>query len=367
MKAVTNLVLVGCGAVAEFLYAPAIRQLADEGAVGRIFIIDRSLNRIESISRILRNASGHADLAEIIAELPDSLVIVAFPNDLHAQIAVTALRAGAHVLCEEPMARTTEECDLILKAASSTARLVAVGHMRRFFPVTRLIREWIADQRLGKLKSFRFLGARATSWPVVSGRQSAGGGVLIDHGVHWLDLLLWWIGPVQELEYTDDAAGGVETNCVVKFKMQSGVDGYLQMSCDWPLPERYFFDFEKGWLIYDYDVPDRLEWGWHQDHFAQKSTIEQMRGVGFDRLPNPEPITFALSDAFERQLSNVLAAIQGREPLVCPGEAGKRAIALVERCYAGRRLLAQPWLPPQERVKLESLAQAGDLRLRRTQ
>ena len=84
-------------------------------------------------------ASRRADLSEVLPRTHKSLVIVALPHNLHAPVTIKALEAGAHVLCEKPMARTVEECDLMLNAAAAADRLVAVGHFRRFFPVAKLI------------------------------------------------------------------------------------------------------------------------------------------------------------------------------------------------------------------------------------
>src|SRR5437867_3079684 len=145
---VTKVTLVGCGAASELLHAPAIKQLIAGEMLTSVVVIDRSEPRIEKLRRILPQAAGHADLSDVLYELDGSLVIVALPHNLHAPITIKALEAGAHVLCEKPMARTSVECDQMLAAAASSGRLLAVGHFRRFFPVTKLIREWIKQERL---------------------------------------------------------------------------------------------------------------------------------------------------------------------------------------------------------------------------
>jgi len=283
------------------------------------------------------------------------------PHNLHAPVTLKALEAGAHVLCEKPMARTVDECDLMLDAAAVADRLVAVGHFRRFFPVAKLIRDWIKVERLGRLRSFRFLEGAVYGWPAVSTSffryETAGGGVLIDRGVHTLDLLLWWMGPVEDLEYSDDAAGGVEANCVIKLKTKGGVVGYVQLSWDWPLANQYLLDFEKGWLLYTCDVVDSFQWGWHGDPMAQRVVIEDGVQVGFDHLPKSAAVASTLRRCFELQLRNVLAAVQSREPLMCPGSEARKVIALIQRCYGERKVLRQPWLSEREQSRLDNFAQ----------
>jgi predicted dehydrogenase len=349
---------VGCGAVSEILYAPAIKRLVNEGRIGEVVLVDRSEERIEKSRRLLPHASGRADLSTILDEVDTSLVIVALPHNLHAPVTIKALHAGAHVLCEKPMARTVQECDLMLEAEAVSSRLIAVGHFRRFFPVTNLIRQWIRAERLGRLRSFRFLEGEIYSWPAASAsffsRETAGGGVLIDAGAHTLDLLLWWMGPVGELHYSDDAAGGVEANCVIKLETESGVSGYVQMSRDWPLSNQYHLEFENGWLLYTYDMVDSFQWGWHGDSVAQRVMIEDGSKVGFDRLPKSGRVEVTFRRCFELQLLNVLEAMQGQASLVCPGSDARQTVALIERCYVGRQVLRQPWLSGKEQLKLNA-------------
>ena len=248
----------------------------------------------------------------------------------------------------------------MLRAAAAADRLLAVNHFRRFFPVAGLIRDWIRLERLGRLTSFRFLEGRFYDWPAASAsffkRETAGGGVLIDRGVHTLDLLLWWMGPVAELNYSDDAAGGVEGNCVIALTTEGDAQGFVQLSWDWPLPNQYLMNFEKGWLLYSCDVVDSFQWGWHGDSVSQRTTIQRVVQSGIDQLPKFDSVTSSRTDCFELQIRNVLAALRGEEPLLCPGSQGRNVLALVERCYRDRKPLRQPWLSPTEQSKLFFLA-----------
>jgi predicted dehydrogenase len=344
------------------LYAPAIKHLVAEGRLHDVIVIDRSEERIKRVRKVLPYAAGHADLSEVVHGLNESLVIVALPHNLHAPVTIAALEAGAHVLCEKPMARTTAECDQMLAAQAVSGHVLAVGHFRRLFPVAKLIRQWINDKRLGRLRAFRFLEGEIYSWPAASTsffeRETAGGGVLIDAGAHTVDLLLWWMGPVAELDYHDDAAGGVEANCVIKLKMQSGVTGYVQMSRDWPLANKYLLEFEKGWLLYTCDAVDSFEWGWHGESRAQRVTIEDSFQRGFDHLPRAigTLVPRSLPSVFELQLLNMLAAMRGTEPLICLGHEAREAVALIELCYTQRQGLRQRWLAEKEQSKFASLA-----------
>ena len=179
--------------------------------------------------------------------------------------------------------------------------------------------------------------------------------MLTDRGVHTLDLLLWWVGPLAELDYSDDAAGGVEANCVIRMRTEAGASGYLQLSWEWPLANQYLFNFDKGWLLYSYDLVDSFHWGWHDSSTSQRVAIEKDTRLGFDHLPKASPASTHLFGCFELQLRNVLAAIAHEEKLVCPGPEARNTVALIERCYRERKPLRQPWLPETEQSKFEAL------------
>jgi hypothetical protein len=91
------------------------------------------------------------------------------------------------------------------------------------------------------------------------------------------------------------------------------------------------------------------------DPVAQRAAIDDGFKLGFDHLPKSAGVMPASKSFFELQLMNVLVAVQGKEPLICPGNEAREAVALIERCYARRQHLRQPWLPKMEQSKLEAL------------
>jgi predicted dehydrogenase len=336
--------LIGCGAVSEILYGPALQRLAQERLLTAAALVDPNPARTAKVAERLPEARQLADLAEALAGGID-LAIIAAPHRLHAEQAIACFSAGAAVLCEKPMAMSTAECDRMIEAADSAKRVLAVGHFRRFFPCSQVIKTMLATRALGAVRSFRVLEGETYSWPAQSAsffkREEAGGGVLIDAGAHTIDLLLWWLGEVASFEYQDDAMGGVEANSVLRLKMASGAAGTVQLSRDWPLPNRYRIDCERGWVTYVCDEVDRVEWGFHDPGHAIESRI----------TPSP-----GFMDCFVDQLRNVVAAIEGRAELAVSGREARKTVALIEECYRRRSLLEMPWLGETERRGAERLA-----------
>lgn len=340
-----NVALVGCGAVSEILYAPALGRLAQQGLVATTTLVDPNPARIAIVQGILPGARSAATLETALSSGAVDLAIIAAPHRRHADQAVACLNASVAVLCEKPMATSTAECDRMIEAADRANRLLAVGHFRRFFPCCQIIKTMIATGTLGAVRSFTVLEGETYSWPAQSAsfftRQEAGGGVLIDAGAHTIDLLLWWLGDVARLTYQDDAMGGVEINSVIKLTMAGGASGTVQLSRDWPLPNRYRIDCERGWVTYICDAVDRIEWGFHDRADVMESRI------------SPSP---SFMECFVNQLRHVIDAIHGRPSLVVSGREARKTVALIEACYQNRTLLDMPWLEPSERARAERLA-----------
>ncbi len=337
--------LVGCGAVSEILYAKALRQLEQEALITTTAIVDPNPSRTAVVGASLPGARQCATLDEALAPGAIDLAIIAAPHKFHADQVVACLNASVAVLCEKPMAMTTAECDRMNEAAERSGRILAVGHFRRFFPSCQIIKTMIATGALGAVRSFRVLEGESYSWPAQSAsffkRQEAGGGVLIDAGAHTIDLLLWWLGDVAHLHYEDDAMGGVETNSVLRLTMTSGATGTVHLSRDWPLPNRYVIQCERGWVTYICDEVDRIEWGFHDPAYVMETRAASAP---------------SFMECFVNQLRNVVAAMQGREPLGVSGVEARKTVALIEECYRTRTLLAMPWLEPAEVIRATGLA-----------
>lgn len=337
--------LVGCGAVSEILYAPALSRLQQEGVLTTAAVVDPNHARTAAVGAKVGGARAVASLSEALSARDIDLAIIAAPHRLHADQAVECFAAGAAVLCEKPMALSTAECDRMIAAADGARRLLAVGHFRRFFPCCQIIKRMISTGALGAVRSFTVREGETYSWPAQSAsfftRADAGGGVLIDAGAHTIDLLLWWLGDAAAFEYQDDAMGGIEANSVLRLTLAGGASGIVQLSRDWPLPNRYRIDCERGWVTYICDEVDRVEWGFHDPGHVLETKIAGAP---------------SFMECFVDQLRNVIAAIQGGEPLVVPGREARKTVALIEACYRQRALLAMPWMDAAERRRAEQLA-----------
>src|SRR3954468_1372951 len=245
-----RLAVVGCGAVAAIHHLPALSLCRGAEAV---VLVDADRGR----ARDLAARFGVPETATDIRSLPGRVdaAIVALPNSLHAPVSIDLLRQGIHVLVEKPMALNVGECDAMIAAAEAGRAVLAVGLEFRFFDSSLFVRNLLRDGLLGKIQRFEMHQGVIPRWPFATDfllkKETAGGGVLADFGVHVLDLLLWWLGDWTTVNYRDDAVGGVESDCEMELMLGSGelaIPGRVEISRTRNLRNTCIFTGERATL-----------------------------------------------------------------------------------------------------------------------
>lgn len=335
------IVLVGCGAVSQLFYTPALRALEATGLLRVAALVDPVETTRKRLKPIFPHAPDTATLAQVEAP-PGCLAIIASPPRWHAGQTLAALERGWHVLCEKPMAATSTEAEQMINAASAAGQVLAIGHYKRFFPSSHYLKFLCGPAGpLGALRSFSIAEGGPFTWPAASPaffqKRETPGGVLLDIGVHVFDLLLWWLGDPTGFTYADDAMGGLETNARVSLCFGS-ITGRVQLSRDWTTAQRYDFAFERGRVSWTVNDANGLSVTLNGAPFALQGTLRETGGMA--AATNPQ--------SFIAQLQHVVTAVHNRTPVLVDGREGVRALRLIEACYARRELLNQPWLSPHE-------------------
>jgi predicted dehydrogenase len=186
--------LIGCGGIGQ-LRARAVAKAGHR--LTAVSDVDPA-----KMSHVARDGAAQiADWRALIGRVDVDAVIVSTPPIMHAEMAVEALRAGKHVLCEKPMARDPAECRSMLNASTETGRKLATGFNYRFYPSFGLAREWLNTGRIGELSHIRsYAGYSVHDQPKVHEADVVGGGALHDIGIHLIDLTRWFLGDVESVE-----------------------------------------------------------------------------------------------------------------------------------------------------------------------
>ena len=192
-----NFAIVGCGRIAQ-RHAEHISKRGKLIAVCDV-VAEKANAMAESYGAI-----AYTDYAEMLKnETTIDVVAVCSPNGLHSIHSIEALKAGYHVLCEKPMGLTVQECgDMIQAAERSNKRLFAIKQ-NRYNPPVAAVKEAIDSGKLGKVISIqlscfwnRNTDYYANSW---KGTKDLDGGTLFTQFSHFVDLLYWLIGDVDEV------------------------------------------------------------------------------------------------------------------------------------------------------------------------
>jgi len=183
--------IVGAGGIAR-VHARLIRELGGElvGVCGRTL----------ASAAAFAPAAAYDNFENMLHEQKPEVVHVCSPNHLHAEHSIAAFAAGAHVLCEKPMATSPEDCLRMIDAAERARRIGAVAYTYRGYPNVEILRHRVAEGAFGTLRrvsgcylSQDVMAPDKYVWmfsPGTTGKSYA----LMDLGVHWLDLVEYVTG-----------------------------------------------------------------------------------------------------------------------------------------------------------------------------
>jgi predicted dehydrogenase len=173
-------------------------------------------------------------------------VVIATPSALHAAQAVRALEAGCAVFCQKPLGRTASETRRVVDAARAADRLLAVDLSYRFTAAAAAVRERIAEGRLGRVHAvdLAFHNAYGPDRAWFYDPELAGGGCVVDLGVHLVDLALWALGfpAVERVDARLFSAGerlrGEPSTCedFAEATLDLAGGAVVRLTCSWRLP-----------------------------------------------------------------------------------------------------------------------------------
>ncbi|MDQ0229246.1 putative dehydrogenase [Metabacillus malikii] len=230
--------VIGCGSIARLRH---LIEYWENKHVDIVAVCDLEANRAEEMAEKY-GAQAFTSYEELLKVKEIDAVSICLPNDLHASVSIEALNAGKHVLCEKPMATTSEEAEDMIEVAERNSKTLMIAHNQRFVPSHQKAKQLIDSGEVGKIYSFRTsFGHRGPENWSIDGRNSwffnkdqAIIGALGDLGVHKADLIRYLLGDVAEVgafvETSAKENTEVDDNAVVILKMESGVIGTLAAS-----------------------------------------------------------------------------------------------------------------------------------------
>ena len=185
--------VIGCGAGVFHLEGYAEEPRAEVVALAGL-----DTARCQELAGRFDIPHTYGDYRELLAHPDIDAVSVVVPNHLHLPVTLAAVEAGKHVLVEKPLARNAEEGAQMVEAARAAGKVLAIAFNRRHRHDVMLVRQHIARGGLGRVYYAKAFWLRRAGIPGLgtwfTSKEGAGGGPLIDLGVHVLDMALYLMG-----------------------------------------------------------------------------------------------------------------------------------------------------------------------------
>jgi UDP-N-acetyl-2-amino-2-deoxyglucuronate dehydrogenase len=297
----------------------------------------------DKVSKLCREHGGkpYQDFNAFLAHRPMDLVVIGSPTQLHAEQGIGAAKQGLHVLTDKAIDVSTARADALIEATDRAHVKLGVIFQDRTQPEIRQLKEWINQGLLGKIF---FVDAKVKWWrPAEYYSESrwraapyeGGGGMLINHAIHTLDLLLWLLGDVSKLQAsltTKLHKVPFEDTATALLEFANGVSGIFQATtAAYPgYPRRVEITGTEGTVILEHDrvIAANL-----------RNPPPGMKAVAAPDT-NPSASSPVVSDIRGHQaiLEDFLKAIKENDKPLCDGREGRRSVALIEAMYRASKI-----------------------------
>lgn len=227
--------IIGLGLIADF-HGKAIEAM--DGAVIHS-CMSRSVDKVKAFSTKF-SCSGYTDLREMLKDPDLDIVTVCTPSGYHLEPSLEIIKAGKHLIIEKPLEITLDRCDRILEAAAKKGVKVSTVFPSRFHGASLAVKKAIDGGRFGRL----ILGDAYVKWFRTQEyydkggwhgtRELDGGGALMNQSIHAVDLLRWFMGPVESVKAYKNTRGHerikVEDVAAAVLKFKNGALGVIEGS-----------------------------------------------------------------------------------------------------------------------------------------
>ena len=242
-KPCLNIGIIGCGGIANGKHMPALSKIREVRMTAFCDIIEERAQKARE-KYGTPDSLVTTDYRKVLEDPSIDVVHVLTPNRWHSDITVDALEAGKHVMCEKPMAATTEDAEKMMAAWRKSGKKFTIGYQNRFRKDAQMLKRICEEDKLGEVyfaKAHAVRRRAVPTWGVFPNKALQGGGPLIDVGTHALDITLWCMDnykPVSVLgsvfHKLGDRADAAEGNMfgpwdINDFQVEDSAFGFVKM------------------------------------------------------------------------------------------------------------------------------------------
>lgn len=321
--------LIGCGMI-SYKQADAINRATGANLVAAC---SKTYSSTEKFCASYPNVKPFKTYEEMLSSDID-LVTICTPSGNHYEEACQALKAGKHVVIEKPMCLSLKEADKLIKLADEKELCLSVISQSRFSDSAQAIKKTIESGKMGKLVSAQLT---MRYWRGQDYYDSGdwrgtfkydGGGVLMNQGIHGIDLLCYLMGkPVSVTGYAKTLLRNIEvedTSCAA-IEFDNGAIGVIDATvCSKPsMTKKFIISGEKGTIILENDVITLWD-------LPYKNPVELKKSLGGSSASDPKAVT---SEYHFREFQNIIDHIRKRTPLAIDGNEGRLPLSVILGIY----------------------------------
>lgn len=333
--------IIGTGAIAS-IHAKAIAAIPNARLVG---VFNRTNEKAVAFAKEY-DCKAYGSLEELLDTDDIDIVCICTASGLHRDPALKAIQAGKHCLIEKPLEVTLEKSDEIIKAAAEKEVKVGVIYPTRFHPASQHIRGALDENRFGDL----VLGSAYVKWSRDEKYYASadwrgtwefdGGGALMNQAIHSVDMLQWYMGPVESVQAITANVRHknieVEDTAVAILRFKNGAVGTIE--CSTAVYPGSFKRIEimgtQGSAVIEEN--SLTQWQFSNDTEADAKLRESysLGGPSQGGVANPMDIGFY---GHQKQIEDLMVAIsENREPLI-DGNEGRKSVEIVRAIYDSAR------------------------------
>lgn len=298
---------------------------------------DTEPKAFDAIRKEIPDLATFTSLAQALAQRPE-LVVVATPPQVHADHTVAAMEAGAHVLCEKPMADTLPNADRMIAAAKEHRKVLHIGFVNRYHPCLVRVKELVDSGRLGRvLFAQADLGSYFTLICSRSRYQATTYAALLLDYTHQLDFVPWILGaPATRLYAVGQNLGAFE------LKSNPSMIAMLLEHAGGPVSEIHLDYCRKPQMATLHVTGDRAY------VLCDLMTAKITLGNRADDAVDSQTLTYERDDLFREQFRQFVAAAEGKPARIVSGAEGRCSLQLVERAIESMQSRSPVWANASE-------------------
>jgi scyllo-inositol 2-dehydrogenase (NAD+) len=325
-----NVGLIGLGRLGRVYARDLASRIAETRLVAVADPVDTAVREVAAEYDV---PGAYRNAADLVADPNVDAVVIVSPTHTHRQVVLEAVGRGKPTFCEKPLALSLDECGEMQAAVERQSTFFQMGFMRRFDPGYAAAKRHVLDGRIGKPVVFKSTSRDPFPPSLEYANPASSGGILVDMGIHDLDLARWFMGDVARvsavggvLAYPELATVGDIDNAIATLSFVSGNLGVIDLT-------------RNG--FYGYDISTELlgTEGTLRVGYIRETPLLVMtkNSVAHDTVPY---FMERFEKAYTLQLQNFARnVLGGREPpvTITDGvEALRVALAATEACRTGR-------------------------------